>query len=66
MSGTSFMVATTALVGYALADDKIYASLPFTLQLIAIPAVIGIIISLVWLYKIDKITHVQPDSEMID
>lgn len=35
MSGTSLMVATTALVGYALADDKIYASLPFTLQLVA-------------------------------
>lgn len=29
------MVATTALVGYALADDKAYASLPFTLQLLA-------------------------------
>lgn len=35
MSGTSLMVATTALVGFALADDKVYASLPFTLQLIA-------------------------------
>lgn len=35
MSGTSLMVATTALVGYALADDKMYASLPFTLQLLA-------------------------------
>ena len=35
MSGTSLMVATTALVGYALADNKIYASLPFTLQLVA-------------------------------
>jgi len=35
MSGTSLMVATTALVGYALTDDKIYASLPFTLQLVA-------------------------------
>ena len=35
MSGTSLMVATTALVGYSLADDKIYASLPFTLQLLA-------------------------------
>lgn len=35
MSGTSLMVATTALVGFALADDKIYASLPFTLQLVA-------------------------------
>jgi len=35
MSGTSLMVATTALVGYSLADNKIYASLPFTLQLLA-------------------------------
>ena len=35
MSGTSLMVATTALVGYSLADDKIYVSLPFTLQLVA-------------------------------
>jgi len=35
MSGTSLMVATTALVGFALTDDKIYASLPFTLQLVA-------------------------------
>ena len=35
MSGTSLMVATTALVGFALADDKIYASLPFTFQLVA-------------------------------
>ena len=35
MSGTSLMVATTALVGYSLADDKAYASLPFTLQLLA-------------------------------
>lgn len=35
MSGTSLMVATTALVGYALADNKILASLPFTLQLVA-------------------------------
>ena len=35
MSGTSLMVATTALVGFALADNKIYASLPFTLQLVA-------------------------------
>ena len=33
---------------------------------LAIPAVIGIIISLVWLYKIDKIKHIQPDSEMIN
>ncbi len=35
MSGTSLMVATTALVGFALADDKSYASLPFTFQLVA-------------------------------
>jgi MFS family permease len=35
MSGTSLMVATTALVGFALVDNKIYASLPFTLQLLA-------------------------------
>ena len=35
MSGTSLMVATTALVGLTLADNKIYASLPFTLQLVA-------------------------------
>ena len=35
MSGTSLMVATTALVGYALADDKSYASLPFASQLLA-------------------------------
>ena len=35
MSGTSLMVTTTALVGFALSDDKIYASLPFTLQLVA-------------------------------
>lgn len=35
MSGTSLMVATTALVGFSLADDKAYASLPFTLQLLA-------------------------------
>ena len=35
MSGTSLMVATTALVGFALAEDKIFASLPFTLQLVA-------------------------------
>ena len=35
MSGTSLMVATTALVGFALADDKVFASLPFTLQLLA-------------------------------
>ena len=35
MSGTSLMVATTALVGFSLADDKAYASMPFTLQLLA-------------------------------
>jgi len=35
MSGTSLMVATTALIGYALADDKSMASLPFTFQLMA-------------------------------
>ncbi|HFD31097.1 MAG TPA: MFS transporter [Gammaproteobacteria bacterium] len=35
MSGTSLMVATTALVGFSLADNKIFASLPFTLQLVA-------------------------------
>lgn len=35
MSGTSLMVATTALVGFSLADDKAYASLPFTLHLVA-------------------------------
>jgi len=35
MSGTSLMVATSALVGYALADDKTYASLPFASQLFA-------------------------------
>lgn len=35
LSGTSLMVATTALVGFALAENKIFASLPFTLQLIA-------------------------------
>lgn len=35
MSGTSLMVATSALVGFALADDKTYASLPFAAQLLA-------------------------------
>jgi len=35
MSGTSLIVATTALVGFALADDKMYASMPFAAQLIA-------------------------------
>ena len=35
MSGTSLMVATTALVGFSLATDKSFASMPFTLQLLA-------------------------------
>ena len=35
MSGTSLIVATTALVGFELAEDKSLASLPFSLQLIA-------------------------------
>ena len=35
MSGTSLIVATTALVGFALSIDKSYASLPFALQLVA-------------------------------
>lgn len=34
-SGISLNVATTALVGFALATDKAYASLPFAAQLIA-------------------------------
>ena len=34
-SGISLTVATTALVGFALASDKAYASLPFAAQLIA-------------------------------
>ena len=33
---------------------------------LAIPALIGILISLVWLYKVDKINHIQPDSGMIN
>lgn len=32
---------------------------------IAIPAIIGILISLVWLYKVNKINNIQPDSELI-
>ena len=32
---------------------------------IAIPAVIGILISLTWLYIINKSIDIQPDSEMI-
>ncbi|MGD9390594.1 MAG: MFS transporter, partial [Thioalkalispiraceae bacterium] len=35
MSGTSLIVATTALVGFALSDDKSLASLPFAAQLLA-------------------------------
>lgn len=35
MSGTSLMVATSALIGFALAGDKTYASLPFASQLLA-------------------------------
>lgn len=35
MSGTSMLVATSALVGFILADDKAYASLPFSAQLLA-------------------------------
>ncbi len=35
MSGTSLLVATSALVGFALAQDKAYASLGFTVQLLA-------------------------------
>lgn len=35
MSGTSLMVATSALVGFSLAGDKTYASLPFASQLLA-------------------------------
>ncbi len=34
-SGISLVVSTTALVGFALASDKAYASLPFTAQLVA-------------------------------
>jgi hypothetical protein len=32
---------------------------------IAIPAIIGILISLFWLYSVDKITHTQPNSEIL-
>ena len=35
MSGTSLMVATSALVGFTLAENKTYASLPFASQLLA-------------------------------
>lgn len=35
MSGTSLIVATTALVGFSLAEDKTFASLPFASQLVA-------------------------------
>ncbi len=35
MSGSSLLVATSALVGYALTDDKTYASAGFTAQLLA-------------------------------
>lgn len=35
MSGTSLIVATTALVGFSLSTDKSLASLPFALQLVA-------------------------------
>jgi MFS family permease len=35
MSGTSLLVATSALVGFSLAEDKTYASLAFTVQLLA-------------------------------
>lgn len=35
MSGMSLIVATSALVGFALASNKAYASLPFASQLIA-------------------------------
>ena len=35
MSSTTLVVSTSALVGYALAEDKAYATLPFALQLIA-------------------------------
>lgn len=35
MSGTSLLVATSALVGYSLVSDKTYASLAFTAQLLA-------------------------------
>jgi MFS family permease len=35
MSGSSLLVATSALVGFSLAEDKTYASLAFTVQLLA-------------------------------
>lgn len=35
MSANTLLVATSALVGYNLADNKAYATLPFALQLIA-------------------------------
>ena len=35
MSGTSLLVATTALVGYSLAIDKRFASAAFTVQMLA-------------------------------
>ncbi|MEJ2449558.1 MAG: MFS transporter [Gammaproteobacteria bacterium] len=35
MSANTLLVATSALVGYALASNKVYATLPFALQLIA-------------------------------
>lgn len=35
MSGTTLIVSTTTLVGYALSTDKTFASLPFASQLIA-------------------------------
>lgn len=35
MSSTTLVVSTSALVGFALAEDKAYATLPFALQLIA-------------------------------
>jgi len=35
MSASTLVVSTSALVGYALAADKAYATLPFALQLIA-------------------------------
>lgn len=35
MSANTLLVATSALVGYALASNKAYATLPFALQLIA-------------------------------
>lgn len=35
MSANTLLVATSALVGYNLAEDKAYATLPFALQLVA-------------------------------